>query len=189
MIQTYKILCSGCQSKISIPYYLKRLTCPDCGSILNVNEVEGVLTPIKIGDSPLHLNHKEADNQSFINEKKDAIIEIVKLEKEIALLDLKWIQEQESFKVRTKWGDFIPTNEDSGKNILVFFMLGIVILIIYLSNHKNLFLVSVMIPVILIFGFLSTLNIFRVNDNYTLAQNIYEAKRRSLQEKIRELKV
>jgi hypothetical protein len=189
MIQTYKIQCNGCQSKISIPYYLKRLTCPDCGSILNVNEVEGVLTLFKIGDLPLHLNHKGADNQSFINEKKDVIIEIVKLEKEIALLDLKWIQEQEGFKIHTKWGDFIPTNEDTGKNILVFFMLVIGILIIYLSNHINLFFVSIMVPVILILGFLSTINIFRVNDNYTLAQNIYEAKRRGLQEKIRELKV
>jgi ribosomal protein S27E len=187
MIKTYKILCSECQFEITIPHYMKRLTCHECGSILKINEVGGIQTVTKIGHSPLIENQQNIDNQSVTNEKKVAAIEILRLEKEIAMLDLEWFQKQEDFKVRTKWGDFIPTNEDTGKNGLIFFMFGIVILIIYLSNQINLFFVAIMIPIILILGFLSTINIFNVNDNYSLAKNIYVTKRRSLQEKIMKL--
>ncbi len=114
-------------------------------------------------------------------------IEILKLEKAIAELDAKWYKKQDSFKVNTKYGQYIPKMSDYYLKLVI----GIVGTILFsgfciFSTTEPIFIGVAIILIIVFIG--DTYNTYHAAKFYIEQKTEYLNQRDTLSLQIKQLK-
>ena len=177
-MELISLTCNNCGAPLEIPESMEFVTCDHCDSKLKVLKKDNALYTEVLEE---------------INERLDEIsgdVEIIKLEKALAKLELNWADEERQYNKHNRRRRMSPKKSISLGMLAIVAGIGLTIVILNMAASQLMLLI--IIPVSLaIYGVFLIFRAFRpeqVNEEYESALRKYIKRKLTLEKKITKLR-